>query len=348
MAFLTKQANARYSGANIALIILVFLSGLCISCSKTEAQGEPDLVWPSPPQQPRIMYLRSISSSQDIGVKYSVFRRVFDFVLGRQTRHQAMVRPISTTVDKNHRIFVTDPGAACVHIFDSAKNTYRRLTSAGNGNLLQSPVDIKITPEGKLFVTDSERSEVVVYDQKGDYLFTIQGYFKRPTGLCVRGERLYVVDTALNRIYCFDFNGIYQGEYGSRGTEPGEFNFPVFIAATEDLIIADAMNFRIQILDPQMNSKFVFGEMGDVQGTFSRPKGVGVDSDGHIYVVDGLFNAFQIFDQAGNLLLVVGSAGYLPGQFNLPAGLFIDDDDKIYVVDTMNCRVQIFQYLGES
>jgi sugar lactone lactonase YvrE len=348
MAFLTILKKVRYPGSSIVLAILILCSGLCISCSETEAQGEPELVWPLPPQKPRIMYLGSISSSQDIGVKYSVFRRVFDFVLGRQTRHQAMVRPIGTTVDNNHRIFVTDPGAACVHIFDSAKHTYRRLTGAGKGNLLQSPVDIKITPEGNVFVTDSERGEVIAYDQKGDYLFTIQGYFKRPTGLCLRGEQLYVVDTALNRIFCFDFNGIYQGEYGSRGTNPGEFNFPVFITATEDFIVADAMNFRIQILDEDMESKFVFGEMGDVQGTFSRPKGVGVDSEGHIYVVDGLFNAFQIFDQEGNLLLVVGSAGYLPGQFNLPAGLFIDDEDKIYVVDTMNRRVQIFQYLAES
>ncbi|MFC1483460.1 6-bladed beta-propeller [Candidatus Neomarinimicrobiota bacterium] len=259
-----------------------------------------------------------------------------------------MVRPIGTTIDRNHRIYVTDPGAACVHIFDPTKNTYRRLTSAGNHNLLQSPVDIKVTSEGRAFVTDSERAEVIAYDHKDEYLFTIKGYFQRPTGICIRDSRVYVVDTALNRIFTFDINGIYLGEYGRRGTQPGEFNFPVFITATEDLIIADAMNFRIQVLGPEMESKLVFGEMGDVQGTFARPKGIGVDSDGHIYVVDGLFNAFQIFDKGGNLLLVVGSSGYMPGQFNLPAGLFIDDEDKIYVVDTMNRRVQIFQYLGES
>jgi sugar lactone lactonase YvrE len=347
MIILNKQAKVLYPRAKIVLICLI-LFGLCVDCVNTDAQSEPELVWPSPPQKPRIAYLKSISSSQDIGVKYSVLRRALDFVLGRKSRHQAMIRPIGAAVDKNHRIYVADPGAACVHIFDPARNKYSRLTTAGNHNLLQSPVDIKIAPGGNVFITDSERSEVLVYDQKGEYLFSIKGYFKRPTGLCIRDDHLYVVDTALNQIFSFDLNGIYLGEYGSRGTQPGEFNFPLFIAATEDLIIADAMNFRIQILDREMESKFVFGEMGDVQGTFSRPKGVGVDSEGHIYVVDGLFNAFQIFDQKGNLLLVVGSTGYLPGQFNLPAGLFIDDEDKIYVVDTMNRRVQIFQYLGES
>jgi DNA-binding beta-propeller fold protein YncE len=88
-----------------------------------------------------------------------------------------------------------------------------------------------------------------------------------------------------------------------------------------------------------------FGTQGDTPGTLNRPKGVGVDSEGHIYVADSSFNNFQVFDAAGQLLLYVGSGGTEPGEFILPAGLSVDDRDRIYVADQGNARVQVFEYL---
>ena len=82
-------------------------------------------------------------------------------------------------------------------------------------------------------------------------------------------------------------------------------------------------------------------------GTFSRPKGIGIDSDGHVYVVDAAFNNFQIFDETGQLLLFIGGEGNAPGQFQLPAGMYVDEKDRIYVVDSFNFRVQVFQYLSD-
>ena len=81
-------------------------------------------------------------------------------------------------------------------------------------------------------------------------------------------------------------------------------------------------------------------------GQFSRAKGIAVDSDGHIYVVDAAFNNYQIFDQDGQLMLCVGSIGQGDGQFWLPAGAYMGPDDMLYVVDQYNFRVQVFQYLG--
>ena len=81
-------------------------------------------------------------------------------------------------------------------------------------------------------------------------------------------------------------------------------------------------------------------------GQFSLPKGVGVDSQGHIYVVDSRFNNVQIFNQEGRLLLFFGEFGADPGQFWLPAGLAIDDQDRIYVADQYNHRIDVFQYIG--
>ncbi|MEW6215345.1 MAG: 6-bladed beta-propeller, partial [Nitrospirota bacterium] len=75
--------------------------------------------------------------------------------------------------------------------------------------------------------------------------------------------------------------------------------------------------------------------------------GIGVDSEGHVYVVDSSFNNFQIFNEDGSLLLWVGNVGRNPGEFYLPTGMYIDREDRIYVSDTFNRRIQVFQYLKE-
>ena len=108
------------------------------------------------------------------------------------------------------------------------------------------------------------------------------------------------------------------------------------------------MNFRVQVLDPDGKPVATFGGIGDAYGQLARAKGIALDSDGNIYVVDAAFNNFQIFNREGQVLLAVGVAGLAPGQFWLPAGAAIDDKDRVYVVDQYNRRVQIFQYLGES
>ncbi len=89
----------------------------------------------------------------------------------------------------------------------------------------------------------------------------------------------------------------------------------------------------------------MIGGIGDSPGRFARPRGIAVDSSGHIYVADAAFDNIQIFDLAGELLLYIGEPGKGPGQFCLPAGLFIDQKDRIYVAEACNQRFQIFQYL---
>ena len=83
-------------------------------------------------------------------------------------------------------------------------------------------------------------------------------------------------------------------------------------------------------------------------GYFGQPKGIAVDSEDHVYVVDAHFETVQIFDSDGNLLLDFGSEGRDDGQFWLPAGIFIDVRNRIWSADSYNRRVAVFQYLSEG
>ena len=64
------------------------------------------------------------------------------------------------------------------------------------------------------------------------------------------------------------------------------------------------------------------GRQGDMPGYFAQPKGLAIDPEGHVYVVDSQFEAVEIFNDAGNLLLDFGEEGRGPGEFWLPVGHF--------------------------
>ena len=73
------------------------------------------------------------------------------------------------------------------------------------------------------------------------------------------------------------------------------------------------------------------------------PKGVAVDRDGVVYVVDGLFDNVQLFSRAGEFLLTLGRRGTDPGEFWLPSGASIAADGELLVCDTYNRRIQVFR-----
>jgi hypothetical protein len=49
-----------------------------------------------------------------------------------------------------------------------------------------------------------------------------------------------------------------------------------------------------------------------------RPKGIARDSEGHLYVVEGLSGMVQVFDRQGQLLYYFGQKGSGFGEFQLP------------------------------
>jgi sugar lactone lactonase YvrE len=106
------------------------------------------------------------------------------------------------------------------------------------------------------------------------------------------------------------------------------------------------MNFRVQVFDRSGTFQYAIGTIGDSLGSIFRPKGVGVDSEGDLDLVEGLWAKVQVFNPQGQLLYYFGSQGTHAGEFQLPEGLYIDHEDRVFVVDSFNRRVQVFHYQG--
>jgi DNA-binding beta-propeller fold protein YncE len=327
-------------------LVLGILATGCSTTRKLETTPSSTLVWPPPPDPARIAYVRSFSRPTDLGVKQSPFTRIGHWITGSEKGNEPLAKPFGLALDENDNLCLTDTGANRVCYFDHIKMKWRSWTRIGSLRLM-APVAL-VKNQDTFYVADSALASVVVFNQDGKLLRRITNHLERPSGLAILGGQVYVTDTPRHCIVVFDSHGDFVREFGRRGLGPGEFNFPTHLAVDGqgNLLVTDSMNSRVQVLDNQGVAKGQIGKMGDSAGQFSRPKGVAVDPAGRVYVVDGLFDNVQIFDQAGRLLMPLGEAGSKPGEFWLPNGIAIRRDGEILVADSYNHRVQIFKYVG--
>ncbi|MCG2722916.1 MAG: 6-bladed beta-propeller [Thermodesulfovibrionales bacterium] len=283
-------------------------------------------------------------------MKKSWVKKTMDILFGRDEIGQIVLRPYGVFAD-SERIYLTDPGTRLLHVFDLREKKSFVIKKADKDEF-QSPIGVAADKSGEIYLSDSLLKRIFLFDRDGRYLRDIgsENVLKRPAGITIDEERLYVADTHHHKIFVFSKkDGTFLFSFGKNGTGNGEFNYPtnIFIDKSGLLYITDSLNFRVQIFDKHGHFISSFGKHGDGSGDFSKPRGIAVDSDGHVYVADALFDTVQIFDRDGRLLLAFGKTGRGNGHMVLPAGLFIDEQDRIYVVDSSNQRIQIFQYVKE-
>lgn len=305
---------------------------------------------PPPPEEPRLFYVESLRGEASFKET-----KVLDALIGKESKGvgKNLFKPYGVAAEGDI-VYVTDTAIGLVFAIDKPNKKVTFLGDRPPGKLAL-PVSIAIGKNGSIYVSDSKLKKVFGYRKSGALFFALgeKGEFRRPSGIAINEKlnRLYVVDTKAHNVKVYDLlKGELLFEFGKRGVEEGEFNFPTNIAVdhrNDNVAVVDTQNFRVQIFDKDGNFLSKFGRLGDKPGMFSRPKGIGIDSEGHIYVSDAAFNNVQIFDDKGNILLYFGGAGFGPSQFYLPAGVYVDENDRVYVVDSFNARVQIYQYVSE-
>jgi len=257
--------------------------------------------------------------------------------------------PYAVTTDSMHRVFVTDVRGKAVHVFDFVSAKYSRLRG---GDGLQSPLGVAADREGKIYVSDSGLQTILVYDAHGKFvrqLKTTKGaesYFDSVQGVAVDSltGHIYVCDRTRHMVFALNPKGRVLARFGKRfgGEGPGEFRYPTQVVASgSEIVVLDAGNFRIQILDVRGHFLKQFG-VPDV----SNRAGLAMDGGGNFYVTDPQFNRLEVFSHSGQLLYKFGEAGTGAGQFNGVSGIWVDSGHCLYVVDSKNKRVQEFQIAG--
>ncbi len=179
---------------------------------------------------------------------------------------------------------------------------------------------------------------------------TEPGSFTSPRNVEVGPDgRVYVADSGNHRIQMFAADGSFLDEWGSFGTEPGQFNEPWGLAVDDTyLYIADTWNHRIQkyTLDGEFVGAYGMSGAPSAEsadgglGLFFGPRDIAVLSDGNLVITDTGNHRLQVMTPDGQFISQVGGFGNQPGQFNEPVGLAVGPDGSVFVADTWNGRIQ--------
>ena len=144
------------------------------------------------------------------------------------------------------------------------------------------------------------------------------GVVVRPCGLAfdVRRKQLFVADAGAHRVFVFSQRGNLVTRIGSprHGSWAVQLPHQRRRRRRRQLYVCDSLNFRDPAVLPDLKPLRQIGRKGDMPGYFSQPKGVAVDSEDHLYVVDANFETVQIFNDRGRLLLDFGEEGQRAGR----------------------------------
>ena len=188
-------------------------------------------------------------------------------------------------------------------------------TGTGAGRGFFNPVDVAIGRDGTLYVLSRGSSTIALESRR--------------VGMCTLAED-------------------YLGDFGSGGTEDGQFMWPVAIALDRDenVYVSDEALHRISIFDKKGKFLGKWGVQGNGYGQFEKPNGVVFDQDDNLLVVDSGNNRIQRYAKDGACLDVWGQPGRGDGQFNLPWGITTDQEGNVYTADWRNDRIQKFDAGG--
>ena len=249
-----------------------------------------------------------------------------------------------------------------VYVFDQVAGRLDIWNNATAQQTFITPTGIVMGMGKDVYIADADLAYVTQLNLRGENVAIIgEGQLVRPTGLAFDRVKqlLYVADTHDHNIKVFDVsqNNVSDAAgnksstllrtIGRKGERLGEFNSPTYMALDKgELFVTDTLNARVQVLDAETGvAKRVIGKRGNNVGDLVRPKGVAVDSDGNVYVVESFHDYLLVFNREGEFLIPIGGTGEGIGQFYLPTSVWVDGNDQVFVADMFNARVALLQYL---
>ena len=167
-------------------------------------------------------------------------------------------------VDAHDNVWIFTRSDVPVQVYDTAGNLVR----AWGKGVFKTAHQIRIGPDGNVWVADVGRHVVEKYTPEGKRLLTL-------------------------------------GTDGQPGCDATHFDKPTDMVATPagDVFITDGYgNNRVAHFDSRGRFVKAWGEMGVKPGQFSLPHSIDVDSKGRLYVADRNNARVQVFDQKGTFL----------------------------------------------
>jgi len=248
---------------------------------------------------------------------------------------------------KNNRIQIFDELGYAMWGFDLKDENKNKIHAT----------DLAVSDDGVIAVIDLENSMIRLFVFDGRYVGKVgmygsdKGQFTEPSDSAIYKEKIYVVDKGNNRIQIFDisqakelkttndengktkiilqdFDSKLIGEFGSYGSQYGQFNDPTNIAINDDRIyVFDNGNARIQIFDLVGN---FLGKFDYIDKNVDSVEITGLEVyENRIYVLDKTKSMIHLFDLNGNFLSYIDSNDL--GKPLSPYDFTVHKENGIYV-----------------
>lgn len=317
------------------LVLSAFLAIFSGCAGKTATNGP--VFFPPAPDEPHIQYLMGINDSTDIEGKPSSFSMIVTGS-GRTNVLKRLGKAYGVTAHKG-KLYICSLFGKNVVVLDIIKKSFEYLPGGEDGpGKLRKPVNITLDENDNMYVTDTARREVVVFNSAGNFVRTLPKIFgsakeSNIVSLLAYDGKLYAVDAKSNEIRVIDpKSGEQIGTLGRSDDAEKSVGIPIDIAVDKkgSFYFTNMGRANVMKFDRDGNHLMTFGRAGDSFGEFTRPKGIAVDDEGRIYVVDNGFSNVQIFNEQGRILGFFGNPGLPAGSLNAPTGIAVTKDNLEY------------------
>ena len=216
--------------------------------------------------------------------------------------------PTSVAVSSNGYIYIGTTKDLSVKILDSSNEIIGSLGSgAGEFNL---PGNITIDmATGNVYVVDQLDHSIKVYTSGGAPLSRIDDYQNLPRDVTIMNNKIYVIDQPLivdanggemrgAEIQVFDMAGTPVRNFGSYGTEEGEFIRPAGITSDANGILYVTDSFHGVVLCFDANGTYL-GAIQNPLNPMVTPMGIALGKDRKLYVPSLNTSSVHVFGLEG-------------------------------------------------
>jgi DNA-binding beta-propeller fold protein YncE len=229
----------------------------------------------------------------------SVF--IYDSVATLTGELKDMGKPLGVAVSLQGDIYVGDNRSDAVKVYGADG---LQIATSGAATL-KMPNDLAFDQNGQLYVVDSKRNLVEVFDPAtGASLRTFgSGELRFPSALAISGQEVFVADQSNFLVRVYDLQGNLLRSFGGKVTQGFNYNW---------------------------------------KGKFARLQSLAIDSTGRVHALDSHMGIIQILSAAdGSYITYYGANGSAPGELDLPLDIDINQYGETAVANARNERVEL-------